>query len=73
MLLQRDMLYLRLAHEAGLCRRKHCEINANMLSLFIMRGFNTSQELKVLVSTIYISPKSNSEVKIELPLITKWP
>lgn len=57
MLLQRDMFYLRLAHEAGLCRRKHCEINANMLSLFIMRGFNTSQELKVLVSTIYIPQK----------------
>lgn len=57
MLLQHDMLYLRLAHEAGLCRRKHCEINANMLSLFIMRGFNTSQELKVLVSTIYIPQK----------------
>lgn len=57
MLLQRDMLYLRLAHEAGLRRRKHCEINANMLSLFIMRGFNTSQELKVLVSTIYIPQK----------------
>ena len=57
MLLQHDMFYLRLAHAAGLCWRKHCEINANMLSSFIMRGFNTSQELKVLVSTIYIPQK----------------